>query len=203
MKKTLVLTGALALGLALAASARASFVVNYSVDGIQTFYLAPDPQNPGGFLDTLRLDAGSGTLTLSAGIAQTADINGLQWWTGNSPVPDGTPVSLTLARAITLNAGNSTIIQQGVDVYHDVINHLTIDPSAPLVFNFGANGTVTVTPLAFSQFNVGQVNHYEEYQHLQASFLWTPVPEPTTIVAGALLLLPFGAGALRIVRRKA
>ena len=31
----------------------------------------------------------------------------------------------------------------------------------------------------------------------------TPVPEPTTIIAGALLLLPFGASTLRILRRKA
>lgn len=31
----------------------------------------------------------------------------------------------------------------------------------------------------------------------------TPVPEPTTMVAGALLLLPFGASAVRILRRKA
>ena len=30
----------------------------------------------------------------------------------------------------------------------------------------------------------------------------TPVPEPTTIIAGALLLLPFGASTLRILRRK-
>jgi len=30
-----------------------------------------------------------------------------------------------------------------------------------------------------------------------------PVPEPTTMVAGALLLLPFGASALRIIRKKA
>jgi hypothetical protein len=29
-----------------------------------------------------------------------------------------------------------------------------------------------------------------------------PVPEPTTMVAGALLLLPFGASTLRILRRK-
>jgi hypothetical protein len=28
-----------------------------------------------------------------------------------------------------------------------------------------------------------------------------PVPEPTTIIAGGLLLLPFGASTLRIVRR--
>jgi hypothetical protein len=30
----------------------------------------------------------------------------------------------------------------------------------------------------------------------------TPVPEPTTMIAGALLLLPFGASTLRFVRKK-
>lgn len=30
----------------------------------------------------------------------------------------------------------------------------------------------------------------------------TPVPEPTTVLAGALLLLPFGASAIRMLRRK-
>jgi hypothetical protein len=30
----------------------------------------------------------------------------------------------------------------------------------------------------------------------------TPIPEPSTVVAGALLLLPFGVSALRIIRRK-
>ncbi|MGH7972844.1 MAG: hypothetical protein ACREIC_29365 [Limisphaerales bacterium] len=29
------------------------------------------------------------------------------------------------------------------------------------------------------------------------------VPEPTTILAGALLLLPFGGSTIRILRRKA
>jgi hypothetical protein len=29
-----------------------------------------------------------------------------------------------------------------------------------------------------------------------------PVPEPTTMVAGALLLLPFGASTLRMLRKK-
>jgi len=31
----------------------------------------------------------------------------------------------------------------------------------------------------------------------------TPVPEPTTMIAGALLLLPLGAGAVRILRKRA
>jgi hypothetical protein len=30
----------------------------------------------------------------------------------------------------------------------------------------------------------------------------TPVPEPTTMIAGALLLLPFGASTLRVLRRR-
>lgn len=34
-----------------------------------------------------------------------------------------------------------------------------------------------------------------------ATVTFTPVPEPTTLIAGALLLLPFGASALRIVRK--
>jgi len=28
-----------------------------------------------------------------------------------------------------------------------------------------------------------------------------PVPEPTTLIAGALLLLPFGASTLRLLRK--
>jgi len=30
----------------------------------------------------------------------------------------------------------------------------------------------------------------------------TPVPEPTTVVAGALLLLPFGMSTLRMLRKR-
>ncbi len=31
--------------------------------------------------------------------------------------------------------------------------------------------------------------------------VWAPVPEPTTVIAGALLLLPFAASTLRVLRR--
>jgi hypothetical protein len=29
-----------------------------------------------------------------------------------------------------------------------------------------------------------------------------PVPEPTTLISGAMLLMPFGASALRIMRKR-
>ena len=33
------------------------------------------------------------------------------------------------------------------------------------------------------------------------SYNLSPVPEPTTVIAGALLLLPFGASTLRLLRK--
>jgi hypothetical protein len=54
-----------------------------------------------------------------------------------------------------------------------------------VIFN-GAPGTI-------SQVSVSSV---------QQSFHQVAVPEPTTIIAGALLLLPFGASTLRILRKR-
>lgn len=41
-----------------------------------------------------------------------------------------------------------------------------------------------------------------KYSFSHISIGGTPVPEPTTMVAGALLLLPFGASAIRMLRKK-
>jgi hypothetical protein len=40
---------------------------------------------------------------------------------------------------------------------------------------------------------------FKDVSHVE--FYGTPVPEPTTMIAGALLLLPFGLSALRMVRK--
>jgi hypothetical protein len=37
---------------------------------------------------------------------------------------------------------------------------------------------------------------------VQAQLVIVPVPEPTTVIAGVLLLLPFGASTLKILRKK-
>jgi hypothetical protein len=39
---------------------------------------------------------------------------------------------------------------------------------------------------------------------IQSATFWSTVvvPEPTTMIAGALLLLPFGASTLRILRKR-
>jgi hypothetical protein len=57
-----------------------------------------------------------------------------------------------------------------------------------------ADGTYAVTPASFT---IGFSGPTSE----SFSFDTAPVPEPTTFIAGAAMLLPFGAGAFRMVRR--
>ena len=53
--------------------------------------------------------------------------------------------------------------------------------------------------LPVSNPNMGDVDYQDMVVEVSG---FTPVPEPTTVLAGALLLLPFGASTLRILRRK-
>lgn len=65
--------------------------------------------------------------------------------------------------------------------------------------DFQAIGTSTV--LSFTDIS-GGVGSGTAFGAAIDNVVLVPVPEPATLVAGALLLLPFGASALRIVRRK-
>jgi hypothetical protein len=67
-----------------------------------------------------------------------------------------------------------------------------------------ANGIATYTPAGFTspgyQINPSSPGTPAGYQN-SYEFI-SAVPEPTTMIAGALLLLPFGASALRTIRKK-
>jgi len=58
-----------------------------------------------------------------------------------------------------------------------------------------SNGTPD-TYYSAAQIDDGQANTWI------AGGITTPVPEPTTMIAGALLLLPFGASTVRVLRRR-
>jgi hypothetical protein len=45
-------------------------------------------------------------------------------------------------------------------------------------------------------------NGWDKASDVNVQVFGTPVPEPTTMVAGGLLLLPLGVSGLRILRRK-
>lgn len=66
--------------------------------------------------------------------------------------------------------------------------------------------TFLLTGLTENDFNYANANGYFIGAHVQGipgglSGAITAVPEPTTIIAGALLLMPFGASTFRILRR--
>ena len=93
---------------------------------------------------------------------------------------DGTYVPFVHAS----NAALSGSTQDGADntmLYAEVING-SIDPS-----NVG-----TWTSLG---------DGWDKASDVNVDVYGTPVPEPTTMIAGALLLLPFGASTLRILRK--
>ncbi len=59
-----------------------------------------------------------------------------------------------------------------------------------------ANGAYGVFALDLTGNTPGSANTY-----FQPQLGFTPVPEPSTVVAGALLLLPFGVSTVRILRK--
>jgi hypothetical protein len=63
-------------------------------------------------------------------------------------------------------------------------------------WSFNANLTQAVNTIKF------EVNNLGGPAGLIVAGTFTPVPEPSTVIAGALLLLPFGASALRVLRKK-
>jgi len=52
-----------------------------------------------------------------------------------------------------------------------------------------------------SDANVAGGQGWDKASDVNVQVFGTPVPEPTTMIAGALLLLPFGASTLRILRK--
>ena len=67
-------------------------------------------------------------------------------------------------------------------------------------YTFDAEATANSTTLSFSG---KSVEGWIELDDVSAVDLGpAAVPEPTTIIAGASMLLPFGAGALRMLRKK-
>ena len=90
--------------------------------------------------------------------------------------------------------------------YHGPTSTATITGPATsfLAYTTTFTGNTTDLPpelINFTVYHAGQVVGQEYLVWTGTEFDYTVVPEPATVVAGALLLLPFGASALRIIRR--
>ena len=212
------LSAALAVaGLAAASNAQA-VLVTYTVDGVapQQFPAATTPPAnapwgvngyPG---DAVELQSYTATVDVPIGISYQ-QINTLLWtvnYTYGGTATDPNDWSELLfnvdgSRGMSIaGAGSGTLSQGGLlDVGWDN-DYLSLSAGSTISFTLGGY-QIDVTPLALGPTGAGDLG-LQPPMTVMAEFNVTPtaVPEPATMVSGALLLLPFGASALRMLRKK-
>ncbi len=190
--------------LVLVAQAQASLTIDYTVGGWgpQNFKL-----NPAFAGDTVQMQGYTGLgLVLPDNTPVTGKLNDFLFTVDYSD--DGSygsvaNYSFTAARLMTItapSASGQTISQAGTVNVTAGFDYASIANGSPIVFNFSGIGTVKVTPLGLTTGNIGDLG--TTTYDVNGSFLFTPVPEPTTVVAGALLLVPFAASTIRILRKR-
>jgi hypothetical protein len=181
MKKTLVLAAAVACLFA-ALPTQANLVVN---GGFETGSLAPWQDGlANGNLAVVTGNAHDGSYVLQ--MSSTSEAY----------------QTLTLASAPTMvdffvkatGAGTLSVVLDGVFSYPSILINATTGYSEYITYTTSV--AAGPTELSFL-WNGGDNKLYLD----DVSVTQTPVPEPTPIIAGALLLLPFGASALRILRK--
>ena len=154
-------------------------------------------------MGAIRLDSLNNTFQFNWTYSGSLTISSLpvlsSTWNGSGPTlvnPQPPFTSQTYALGISTNPTTSTTISSGLSSF---IGVSTFDLAAALSTTAGWN----FTPGSNDGLEFGNFNS-EAGGTLQVSYNYTPtsVPEPTTMVAGVLLLLPFGASTLRILRRK-
>ena len=209
------------VSMSLALPARAA-LVTYTVDGVSQQFPAPTtpPENapwgvdgyPG---DTVALQSYTGSFDLAAGTS-IQKINTLLWtidytYGGTATDPDAwsdVSFSFDLARNMTIAGVGPVSLSQGGSLLCSWDNdYLGLSGGSTITF-YVQGYRVDVTPLAVatkagSNFS-GSNPWIQPNQDVLAQFDITlaPVPEATTLIAGALLLLPFGASTLRILHRR-
>jgi hypothetical protein len=128
------------------------------------------------------------TVTANPGSIVMIDQNYTPNVTGQSP-GDAISIGETVKTPGGVIVGNSTLTLSDLsDPAAEAGDNLNFDPQHQLIV------TKDILMIAGAGDFVG-------LSDVQQSFHQTAVPEPSTVVAGALLLLPFGVSTLRILRK--
>jgi hypothetical protein len=174
--------------------------INFLVDG-GNLTIGPDAVTISQFDSTIHLQDGQTknkelsliTWTYNYSSAATADHKDvtLHLTVGGQTLP----ITQTADLTITLFGGQNKNSQE-----------LTLNPpTSPVNFVFTQNGKTYNLGVELEEFtlnkNVNSGDHGTKDHKLKADFTLTAVPEPTTWVAGALLLLPLGVSTIRILRK--
>ena len=76
---------------------------------------------------------------------------------------------------------------------------ILVDDTTLVQYNIMLDGPTSRSPGNGQEFEATVALGYPDGVPIALTI--TPVPEPTTMIAGALLLLPFGASTLRMLRK--
>ena len=194
MKKTLAI-GLAAVALMAATSVQASW---------SSYWVTDASVVVGGIIDSV-------TATISGGGAFNNTPGGLEashymlpWpvdlsgWTSSGASPNATMSGPAATGLLYYWINLSSPITQSFTIDQKSWNGTTL--VAESIITYDGSGASNTNPA------LGDLtgNNPENRAWNNAGFLQTdvPVPEPTTMVAGALLLLPFGASTLRMLRKR-
>lgn len=170
--------------------------------------LYANPASVGSVLNGIKISVtgATGASGLTADAANTVDLS------SGSPVY-GSATGATVASEFTLSSAGSLITLSSLGSTGP--DYLIIGPAG-----YGAaNGSIQSGPhnpfilgTATFYFNLSGANSFSENDLGDLTFLFgtstdsststhTSVPEPSTVIAGALLLLPLGVSAMRVLRK--
>jgi len=127
------------------------------------------------------------TVTAIDGLIYAIDQN----YTGTSGANPGTSLSVAETAAVNGNTAASSVLNATITSTSYSAIGAILNPDSAVV-----NVTKDISLDAGSD-----PNNFLDISVVQQSFDQIAVPEPTTVLAGALLLLPLGASTLRILRR--
>jgi len=133
------------------------------------------------------------TVTASAGTIVAID----QSYTGGTDLGSGGAAGLTVTETVR-NPGTGTIAAQSL--LNTSVSGTTFDAVGAILQPGGLTSVNVTKDIGLSiggeGFNTVSISDVEQ------SFEQTAVPEPTTVAAGMLLLLPLGVSAARILRNR-
>ncbi len=177
-------------------------------------------QSGGGVISTLILEIAGNRNGNSFGIYNLGDVSQrVQVFPGSAngvtaPVTVAVPTSWGGSFGFYLANGGTTFYSRqsdngGADNMVTLKNsgpgNLTLNTSAFVSGGWASGGSVSWSPgeylLGWEDLRIGG-GAEPDYQDMLVKVNAVPVPEPTTMIAGVLLLLPFAASSLRILRRK-
>lgn len=199
---------------ALLAALNANATISYKVGGTSINL----GQGWFGAYDTVTLAANnSGSLDFTSGNTVHALLNTATWDVNPLAVTDTS--GNTLTRSIDISLATSQNISQSaslnVNYFLGESQTLMIESSDPVYFNWtdgGIDYTLTVIAEALSLKDPHAVlcpntwagdiiGTFTLTSQVNPNTPGTAVPEPSTVVAGALLLLPFGVSTVRMLRK--